>query len=148
MVGASVSIDSGAGLSTVANWSMSDTTYDRVTTAAPAVSRKADVSWTHAGIGFGYGTGPVTLGIKFGSKVTDASLSAIEAEGTVTSGSGEIKATGVCFAAVYDLGGGAALQLGLGTSETETAAAAAQFPDSYEQNTNDHSWSLGLAFSF
>ena len=139
-IGASVSLDTGAGLQAILNWSKKDTEASVMDAgvnplAIDDVTLTGKGSVTHVGIGLGYTTGPVTLGANWGSSKTDAAVS-FDRDASITSTeltaadgtngatrpdvtfNPDKKVTGFGVTANYDLGGGAVLQFGVGSSET------------------------------
>ncbi len=147
VIGASVGIDTGAGLSASVNWSKRD--HDAVFNLDNSRSWTSDVSVTHVGIGVGYALDAITLGANWGSKSTEGTFQRTNTNAFT----GEDKATGFGFSAVYDIGGGAALQLGVGNGTTDKtrrdgAYKAAEDGDPDTMSKDYNTWSLGLAFSF
>lgn len=107
IVGISADASMESGIQAIANWSR----------------RQSDITRTitHVGIGLGYSTGPATIGVNWGRESADSS--SISAE------------TGYGLSGVYELGGGAELQLGISSGSNVA-------------NREKSTWSLGLAFSF
>ncbi len=163
VIGASVNFDTGTGLSAIANWSKRD--HEAMTPkASTEPSFTSDASTTHFGVGIGYKTGPVTLGLNWGTSKTERTFTRtpVNAAADPISERSEDKSTGFGLAANYDLGGGATLQLGVGNGKTDMTRPDNSINVSTVPNTvkvdNDtlpdtksvdvNTWSLGLAFAF
>ena len=99
IIGMSISVDMGNGLSLIANGS----NRDHDTEVAGGADTTA--STTHSAIGIGYSVGDLTIGVNGGTSST---------KGTTSS-----DATGAGFAVVYNLGTGVTFQIGAGSGETD-----------------------------
>ncbi len=164
VIGASVNFDTGTGLSAIANWSKRDHEAMAPRKATDDAAYTSDASTTHFGVGFGYTTGPVTLGLNWGTSKTERTFmrKPDNTSRPPSVGRSEDKSTGFGLAANYDLGGGATLQLGVGNGKTDMTRPDNSINVSTVPNTvkvdNDtlpdtksvdvNTWSLGLAFAF
>ncbi len=152
VIGASVNVDTGTGLSAIVNWSRKD--HDGIDMDSGPADFTSEKSVTHFGVGGAYKAGPVTLGLNYGISTTEGEFRRIPSPSTGPDVlMSEDESTGFGLAANYDLGGGAVLQLGIGDGTTDMTR-----PDTSLEMDNDgepdtdstdyNTWSLGLAFSF
>ncbi len=127
IIGASVSVDMGNGLSVFVNASSKDhdTIKGAVDTTENAETDDTAIKITHAGVGVAYTVGDLTFGVNGGQSNTKGTM--------------EHKASGAGFAAVYSLGSGASFQVGVGGGKG---------PNDDGDIVKSSSWSAGLAFSF
>ncbi len=123
IVGMSASADMGNGFSVTANYSRKthevDISNDNITSNSVA---DQEIKTSHAGLGVGYTTGDLTIGVNGGQSTAKEN------------GKADVKHTGAGVAVTYSLGTGASLQLGVGSGK--------------EGDDKKSSWSAGLAFSF
>ncbi|MCY3872699.1 MAG: porin [Rhodobacteraceae bacterium] len=152
-IGASASVDMGNGFSVVANYSQKnldtirgDADGDIADNAQSFEGGFADtkVKTAHTGIGIGYTTGNVTVGVNAGSSTTKTSgIMDNRASGATDPAyeqdTKETKASGVGASVVYGLGDGVSLQVGVGSGKDTSKKAG-------EQKVSR--WSVGMAFSF
>ncbi len=98
VVGASVSVDMGNGLSVVTNASSRDHDMDAAGTADDSMAKV-----THTSVGVAYTVGELTIGVNGGR--------------STTKGTSPSNASGAGFAAVYSLGTGVSFQVGAGAGK-------------------------------
>ncbi len=141
ITGASVSADLGNNLSVTANFSSKSHDVDIMGHATAAYN--ADdvmIKITHSAVGVAYSVGDLTVGVNGGSMTTKTTSTTPDVSSTAESlnpnglDDGELKESGVGASVVYNLGTGAAFQVGIGSGKMG--------------NDKSTTWSAGLAFSF
>ncbi len=132
LIGTSLELELDNGFTGRINYSNFDGELDAVLSSATAtlgvVVVSADLEWDHYGIGLVYETGPFGVEVNYG-----------KFDGNVE-GIGDFEADGFGIAAIYDLGGGAEVQVGYGSGD------GFAFDGTDVDTTN--TFSAGLAFSF
>ena len=104
ILGLSISVDMGNGLSVVANGSSRDHNKE------VAGGDDSTASTTHSGLGVAYTVGDLTIGVNGGR--------------SSTKGTSPTNSSGAGFAVVYSLGAGVAFQVGAGAGETDGMKAS------------------------
>ncbi|MCY4141976.1 MAG: porin [Rhodobacteraceae bacterium] len=144
ILGASVSVDLGNGISLAANHSRKG--HDIVTGAAGAADDDSDTSIAHSGMQIAYTVGDITVALNGGSskeKVTGHSTDLTDDNRAYASR--EVAKSGVGVSVVYGLGEGVSFKVGVGSGRTKTSYVNANATDTVDKES---SWSAGLAFSF
>ena len=125
VIGLSASADMGNGFSVTVNGSR--TTHEVEVSGIDNATGDVKTTTTHVGLGIGYTTGDLTIGVNGGSSTE-------KDENDTNVAKADVKKSGAGVAVTYSLGTGASLQLGVGSGK--------------DGDDKKSSWSAGLAFSF